>query len=63
MFYKFYSKFIFIIIKNFEEFCENYKDKEAQKTTKNDIILMIYNNSNKIKNKPRYFANRKKIKN
>jgi len=35
-------------IKNFLRFTENYKDKEAQKITKNDIILLIYNNKNKV---------------
>jgi hypothetical protein len=33
---------------NFLRFTENYKDKEAQKITKNDIILLIYNNKNKV---------------
>jgi hypothetical protein len=39
-------------IENFEEFCQNYTDKEAQKATKNNVILMIYNNIDKLKNKP-----------
>jgi hypothetical protein len=37
------------IIDNFEEFCESFNDKEAQKTTKNNIVTMIYDNKNKIK--------------
>jgi len=37
------------ISRNFRIFSENYKDHEAQKNTKNDIMLMIYNNKNKIK--------------
>lgn len=39
-------------IENFNEFMENYDDNEAQKNTKNDVILMIYNNKDKLKNKP-----------
>ena len=38
------------IIDNFEEFCESFNDKEAKKTTKNNIITMIYDNKDKIKN-------------
>ena len=41
------------IIDNFEEFCHNYTDKEAQKTTKKNTILMIYNNKDKLVNKPK----------
>ena len=40
-------------IRNFEELCENYDNKESQKTTKKNIMLMIYNNKDKIKNKPK----------
>ncbi len=39
------------IAQNFEEFCENYNDDKAQKSTKNDIITMIYDNKDKIKGK------------
>jgi hypothetical protein len=38
-------------IDNFNQFMENYYDEEAQKNTKNDIMLMIYNNKEKIKSK------------
>jgi hypothetical protein len=38
-------------IDNFSEFGENYDNPEAQKNTKTDIMLMIYNNKDKIKNK------------
>jgi uncharacterized C2H2 Zn-finger protein len=37
------------IVDNFSEFTQNYDNEEAQKNTKNDIILMIYNNKDKIK--------------
>lgn len=37
------------IIEDFAEFTRNYKDKEAQKNTKNDIMMMLYNNRDKIK--------------
>jgi hypothetical protein len=47
-------------IKNFEEFCENYDSIEAQKTTKNNITLMIYNNGDKLINKPKYLEKTKK---
>jgi hypothetical protein len=36
------------IIDNFEEFCGSFKDKEAQKTVKTDIMTMLYDNNNKI---------------
>ena len=36
------------ILKNFLRFTENYKDVDAQKNTKNEIMLMIYNNKNKV---------------
>jgi len=36
------------ILERFNIFSKNYQDKEAQKNTKNDIMLMIYNNKNKI---------------
>ena len=49
-------------IKNFEEFCENYDSEEAQKTTKNNITLMIYNNGDKLINKPKILEKTKKIK-
>jgi len=49
-------------IKNFEEFCENYDSEEAQKTTKNNITLMIYNNGDKLINKPKILDKTKKIK-
>jgi hypothetical protein len=39
------------VIEKFNRFTQNYQDKEAQKNTKNDIIMMIYNNKNKIKEK------------
>jgi hypothetical protein len=39
------------IVDNFEEFCESFNDKEAQKNTKNDVITMLYDNKEKIKNK------------
>jgi hypothetical protein len=45
------------IIENFEEFCESFKNKEAQKTIKNNIVSMLYDNRNKIK------SNNKKIEN
>lgn len=40
-------------IDNFEEFCENYDSKEAQKTNKTNVTLMLYNNRDKIKQKPK----------
>lgn len=36
------------ILNNFEQFSENYKNSEAQKNNRDDIILMIYNNKDKI---------------
>ena len=36
------------ISEKFNIFARNYQDKEAQKNTKNEIMLMIYNNKNKI---------------
>jgi hypothetical protein len=38
------------IIEHYEEFCEHFKNIEAQKTTKNNIITMLYDNRNKISN-------------
>jgi len=38
------------ITENFEEFQENYNDIEAQKNTKENVKLLLYNNRNKIKN-------------
>jgi len=49
-------------IKNFEEFCKNYNCEEAQKVTKNNISLMIYNNGYKITNKPKGLDKIKKNK-
>ena len=37
-----------IVVDKFIQFSKNYKDEESQKITKNDIMLMIYNNKNKI---------------
>ena len=37
------------IIDNFKEFQENYDNVESQKNTKNNIMLMIYNNRDKVK--------------
>ena len=39
------------VIKNFEEFQNNYNDEEAQINTKKNVMLMIYNNKDKVKNK------------
>jgi hypothetical protein len=39
------------ILEKFNAFAKNYQDIDAQKHTKNDIMLMIYNNRNKIKMK------------
>mgnify|MGYP003352410837 CR=1 FL=1 len=36
------------IMERFNIFSRNYQDKEAQKITKNDIMLMMYNNKNKV---------------
>ena len=36
------------ILERFNIFSKNYQDKEAQKNTKNDIMLMIYNNKTKV---------------
>ena len=41
------------ILEKFNIFAKNYQDKEAQKYTKNEIMLMIYNNKNKINMKTR----------
>jgi len=46
------------IINNFEEFCENYNSKEAQKNTKKEALLMIYNNKDKIASKPKILESR-----
>ncbi len=37
------------IIKNYEEFCESFDDKEAQKSTKNDVPSSILFNTTGIK--------------
>jgi hypothetical protein len=37
-------------IDNFEEFCQNYNDIEAKKNTRENVIMMIYDNKNKNKN-------------
>jgi hypothetical protein len=37
------------IIDNFKEFQENYDNVESQKNTKNNIMLMMYNNRDKVK--------------
>lgn len=37
------------ITENFEEFQENYNDVEAQKNTKENVKMLLYNNRNKIK--------------
>jgi hypothetical protein len=39
------------IIDNFNEFQENYREDDAKKNTKDDVILMIYNNKDKVKTK------------
>ncbi len=39
------------IVNNFKQFTENYNNDEAQKNTKKDVMLMIYNNKDKIKDK------------
>jgi hypothetical protein len=39
------------IINNFKEFTENYENIEAQKNTKKDVMLLIYNNKDKVKDK------------
>ena len=36
------------ILNKFSQFSENYKDQEAQKYTKDEIMLMIYNNKGKV---------------
>ncbi len=46
------------IVDNFEEFCGSFKDKDAQKTVKTDIMTMLYDNNNKIS-----FSNKKSLKN
>jgi hypothetical protein len=45
------------IVANFEEFCVSFKDKEAQKTVKTDIMTMLYDNNNKIS-----LSNKKSLK-
>ena len=40
------------IVNDFMKFTKNYEDTEAKKITKNDIMLMIYNNRKKIKFEP-----------
>jgi hypothetical protein len=47
------------ILDNYEEFCENFTNKEAQKSTKNNVLLMLYDNKDKIKIKKN--SNLKKI--
>ena len=42
------------ILKNF---CGNYDNKEAQKTNKTNVTLMLYNNRDKIKYKPKQKSN------
>jgi len=37
------------VVDNFSEFQVNYMDDKAKKTTKDDVILMIYNNKDKVK--------------
>jgi hypothetical protein len=37
------------VIENFEEFCESFKNKDAQKTIKTNIVTMLYDNKHKIK--------------
>ena len=37
------------IIDNFDEFCETLKNNDAQKSIKNDVITMLYDNKDKIK--------------
>lgn len=39
------------IVNNFKEFTENYENIEAQKNTKKDVMLLIYNNKDKVKDK------------
>jgi hypothetical protein len=44
-------------VNNFEDFCEYYDNKEAQKTNKTNVTLMLYNNKDKIKFKPKQKSN------
>ena len=37
------------VLEKFNKFTKNYQDIEAQKNTKNDIMLMIYNHKDKVK--------------
>ncbi len=37
------------IIDNFNDFQDNYRDDDAKKNTKDDVMLMIYNNKDKVK--------------
>jgi hypothetical protein len=37
------------IVDKFSEFQVNYMDDSAKKNTKNDVVLMIYNNKDKVK--------------
>ncbi len=39
------------VVDKFAEFQINYMDDSAKKTTKNDVVLMIYNNKDKVKDK------------
>ena len=36
------------ILNNFTEFAKNYRDEEAQKNTKHNITMLLYNNRDKI---------------
>jgi len=36
------------ILKNFKEFQQNYNDPIAQKNTKDDVKLMLYNNTKEL---------------
>jgi hypothetical protein len=40
------------VVNDFIKFTKNYQDIDAQKITKNDIMLMMYNNRKKIKFEP-----------
>ena len=37
------------VVDNFNEFQDNYRDDDAKKNTKDDVVLMIYNNKDKVK--------------
>ena len=36
------------ILENFRTFQENYDNTESQKNTKNDVMLLLYNNRDKV---------------